>query len=156
MNQILSLVSMEKAESKEAANFSFEHYISESVESSGKSSDEVRKTVGSGTWTQTEQDLWFNINLDDLNIGYLWLEIKADKSESFICDIHLFKEYRGKGHGRRSMLKVKGLLVDIGAKIVGLCVFGNNLTARSLYKSLGFKDKVFNEEKNRYEMFLEL
>lgn len=156
MNNEISLRGMKRVEFEEAARFSFEHYINELAQSSGDSVDETREKIVSASWAQNDQDLWFNILLDDLKIGYLWIESKTDRSEAFICDVHIFREFRGKGYGRRSILKTKELLLDIGASTVGLCVFRANSAARSLYISMGFKDKSFSEISNRYEMFLEL
>ncbi len=156
MYQEIELVEMKRAEFEEAAGFSFEHYINELSQSTGKTITETREKITSDSWTNTEHDLWFNIVLNDLKIGYLWLEVQDNKSEAFICDIHIFYQFRGKSYGRHSILKTKDFLLNIGAHTVGLCVFGSNLTARGLYLSMNFKDKSFSEENNRYEMSLEL
>jgi ribosomal protein S18 acetylase RimI-like enzyme len=156
MNQEIELVEMKRAEFEVAASFSFEHYIIELSQSAGKTISETREKVTSDSWTNTDHDLWFNIVLNDLKIGYLWLEVEGDKSEAFICDIHIFNQFRGKSYGRHSILKTKDFLLNIGVHTIGLCVFGSNLPARGLYLSMDFKDKSFSEKNNRYEMFLEL
>jgi ribosomal protein S18 acetylase RimI-like enzyme len=57
----------------------------------------------------------------------------------FIYDIEIAKDMRGRGFGRAAMQAAEEWTRERGGTRVALNVFGPNLTARSLYDSLGYE-----------------
>jgi ribosomal protein S18 acetylase RimI-like enzyme len=73
-------------------------------------------------------------------VGILWIALrdKAGARESYIYDIEMAAEVRGRGYGRAAMNACAEVSRELGASTVGLHVFGHNAVAQSLYTSLGF------------------
>jgi len=57
----------------------------------------------------------------------------------FVFDVEIAKEHRGRGYGRAAMEAAEEWTRERGGTRVALNVFGPNLTARSLYDSLGYE-----------------
>lgn len=74
-------------------------------------------------------------NEDEKHIGEVSIS-SADTNSAFVYDLEVFKEYRGKGYGRKIMeFALKNY------SITDLTVDLDNTVAINLYKSLGFKIK---------------
>lgn len=73
-------------------------------------------------------------------VAMIWIaqRLKGGRVESFIYDIEVREEHRGRGYGRATMLAGIEKAREMGAETVGLHVFGHNAPARALYRSLGF------------------
>jgi ribosomal protein S18 acetylase RimI-like enzyme len=74
-------------------------------------------------------DLWVAERKDDLTGRVLW-----------IYDVHVEDAFRRKGLGRKAMLFAEEEASRRGVSRVSLNVFGGNDAARSLYRSLGYKE----------------
>jgi len=77
----------------------------------------------------------------DTSVGMLWFELRERQNtkSAFLFDVHLEPEYRGKGLGRRVMEELEVRVKELGARSIGLFVFGDNSAARTLYEKCGFR-----------------
>ena len=75
-------------------------------------------------------------------VGYCLsaLERKGNTIRGHILSIAVLPEYRGRGIGKRMMSEVERILKEKGAEYVYLEVEEDNLVARRLYESLGYKE----------------
>jgi GNAT superfamily N-acetyltransferase len=82
-----------------------------------------------------------NVLEDEENVGTLWMgrPFSGDGVTWFIFDIEIVKDLRGRGLGRAAMEAAEEWTRERGGRRVALNVFGPNLTARSLYDSLGYE-----------------
>jgi ribosomal protein S18 acetylase RimI-like enzyme len=89
------------------------------------------------------KDNFLNMILDSGKnpVGYLWYLIRGaeNNKKAFIADILIYKEYRGKGFGRETMLLLEERVKEQGLSSIGLHVFGFNETATKLYNSLNYQ-----------------
>jgi ribosomal protein S18 acetylase RimI-like enzyme len=76
---------------------------------------------------------------DDVAVGSLWLSGATDSGEWFIYDIVINEEFRGAGLGRRTMAAAEAYVTSHGGHRLGLNVFGQNVVARHLYESMGYR-----------------
>lgn len=73
--------------------------------------------------------------------GLLWLHVPDNgQPDAFIYNIEVSPELRGRGLGRAIMLAAEGFAREHGASSIRLHVFGGNDIARSLYRSLGYRE----------------
>lgn len=82
---------------------------------------------------------WCYINVDDKNIGSIWLETvdsSAAKLGIFIVD----EEYRGKGYGTEAIKRLLSFAENNGYKNVLLNVRISNKRAFNVYSKLGFNE----------------
>lgn len=91
----------------------------------------------------------FSIKADSDWVGTLWLGVRGapDNRKSYIYDIVLNEETRGKGIGKKAMILLEDEVRKLGLRHIGLHVFGHNKVARSLYESLGYEITNLNMEK---------
>jgi len=75
-------------------------------------------------------------------VGILWLatQWRAGARVLWIYDIVVDEPLRGRGYGRALMEHVEELAAADGIDRVELNVFGDNLRARTLYRSLGYTE----------------
>jgi ribosomal protein S18 acetylase RimI-like enzyme len=73
-------------------------------------------------------------------VGGLWLRVRpgAGEVEAFLLDIDLLPPARGRGVGRATMLAAHESARGLGATVMRLNVFGHNVPAIALYRSLGY------------------
>jgi ribosomal protein S18 acetylase RimI-like enzyme len=74
-------------------------------------------------------------------IGLAWFEFKErrGKKSAYLFDIELREDLRGQGLGRRALELVEEQMRVLGARSVGLNVFGYNHAARALYEKMGYQ-----------------
>ena len=77
---------------------------------------------------------------DNTKIGVSWLFINRNDRTSFIYELFLVRESRGKGLGRFALRALEACARSKGARTLGLNVFADNDRAKSLYTSFGFRD----------------
>ena len=90
----------------------------------------------------TPGQLLFRIVAGDTAAGWLWLAVPgpgADPLMAWVCGIEVEEAFRGHGHGRAAMLLAEDEARSRGMTSLGLNVHGQNMTARSLYESLGYQ-----------------
>jgi ribosomal protein S18 acetylase RimI-like enzyme len=72
-------------------------------------------------------------------VGILWVGPNPDGvGPAWIYNIEVAASRRGEGWGRALMAEAERLARDDGHAEIGLNVFGSNVVAHSLYKSLGY------------------
>ncbi|MGY1502195.1 GNAT family N-acetyltransferase [Streptomyces sp. QTS52] len=70
-------------------------------------------------------------------VGTLWLGSR--ENVSFVYDVEVEADHRGRGHGRTLMLLAEAQSIDGGWPAVSLNVFAGNSPAERLYESLGYE-----------------
>ena len=87
------------------------------------------------------QHLWSAWSGPD-RVGMIWIgeQVRPDGLTGFVFDVQVDPDQRRRGHGRAIMLAVEDRCRALGMNAVALNVFGQNLTARRLYTSLGYQE----------------
>jgi len=123
-----------------------EEYIAERVKA-GENADVARR-MSDGQFAElfpegnpAEGQYVMNVLDDEEVVGTLWMgrPFSGDGDTWFIFDIEIAKDARGRGFGRAAMEAAEEWTRERGGTRVALNVFGPNLTARSLYDSLGYE-----------------
>jgi ribosomal protein S18 acetylase RimI-like enzyme len=105
--------------------------------------EDYKKLLPSGL--QSTNNFMFTIHDNALgkneSIGMVWFAVTAKRvvKSSFIYDLNIREDLRGKGYGRKVMEKVEELIQEMGIDTVGLHVFGYNHAARTLYEKMGYQ-----------------
>jgi ribosomal protein S18 acetylase RimI-like enzyme len=80
------------------------------------------------------------LTADGAEAGWLWLAPHPHRTDGvFVYDVEIDEQHRGQGLGRATMLAAEQLARDDGADFIGLNVFGWNIRAEELYRSLGYR-----------------
>lgn len=92
---------------------------------------------------QTDRHEYFHCvrHPDEENCGHLWVSIRkrGQGFDAYIYDIHIFEEWQGQGIGRTVMNLLEEEMKQRGIFRIALHVFGHNLRAQNLYRSLGYR-----------------
>ncbi len=110
-------------------------------EARSKAAGRFDRSLSSGLSTPNQllYDIWLEEDTVANRIGYLWLDVNETEHRCFIFDIHLHKEYRGKGWGRKTLELLEAQMTERNIQRIGLHVWGNNVVARELYDKLGYR-----------------
>ena len=96
----------------------------------------------------------YSITLVDTGrvIGMAWFELKQrhGRRKAFIFDFAINKAQRGKGFGAQAMSTIEQQARVLGAVVVELHVFGDNLPARGLYEKCGYRYTGMHMSKDLY------
>lgn len=119
-----------------------DHYVSERV-SNGETQEVARRTAEEQT-VQLLPDgvdtdghwFWFG-EAEGRRVGTLWLDVRHDYA--FVYGVTVEEGERGRGYGRALMQAGAHAAHRAGCTGIALNVFGDNLTARGLYDSLGYR-----------------
>jgi len=123
-----------------------EHYIAERIKAGENA--EVARTMSDSQFAElfpngnpADGQFVMNVLEDEEIVGTLWMgrPFSGDDVTWFIFDIEIVKDMRGRGVGRAAMQAAEEWTRERGGTRVALHVFGPNLTARSLYDSLGYE-----------------
>jgi ribosomal protein S18 acetylase RimI-like enzyme len=127
-----------------------ERYASDMVEFAGmsperataKAVDDIERLFPGGR--PSPQQLVYLVEADGEPVGDLWLAERDDTLEHslFIFDIRLDEAHRGRGYGKAAMLFAEEEARRRGLDRVALNVFGGNVVARGLYRSLGYEENA--------------
>ncbi|MGW0391383.1 GNAT family N-acetyltransferase [Streptomyces sp. NPDC003042] len=79
-------------------------------------------------------------------VGHVWTA--PYEEGSYIYDIEVAAEHRGRGHGRHLMLLAERLALAGGYRLLALQVFAGNTPALRLYESLGYRPTTINHAKD--------
>ena len=73
-------------------------------------------------------------------LGFVWLSSvpRGSARVAFVFQLFVYPEHRRQGHGRAALAQVEELAKAMGLTGVALNVFGSNLAAQALYRSLGY------------------
>lgn len=124
----------------------FEHYVAERIKAGEESESAQRFSLAQRSELfpndvpATDQFI-MNVIGDDRVVGTVWLgrPLSGSRETWFVFDIEIDKEFRGRGFGRAAMEAAEEWTRERNGTRLGLNVFGPNLTARSLYDSLGYE-----------------
>jgi GNAT superfamily N-acetyltransferase len=72
-------------------------------------------------------------------VGEIWLRHGMEPGMSFVFDVEVHADQRGKGYGRALMIAGEAASLAAGSQRLGLHVFGHNTVARRLYEKLGYQ-----------------
>ncbi|MGW3663381.1 GNAT family N-acetyltransferase [Streptomyces sp. NPDC005141] len=75
-------------------------------------------------------------------VGELWLGDRDGRS--FVYDVAVRGDRRGRGHGRTLMRLAEAQAMAVGSSRVGLNVFAGNTPAERLYESLGYETTAYH------------
>ncbi|MFD9307070.1 GNAT family N-acetyltransferase [Streptomyces sp. NPDC060048] len=79
-------------------------------------------------------------------VGTVWVATKGQ--ESYVFDVAVAEEHRGRGYGRDLMLLAEHTARAAGHRVLGLHVFTDNTPALRLYESLGYLPTNLNYAKD--------
>ena len=84
----------------------------------------------------------YEIKLDAAGpvLGFVWLGSvpRGSSRVAFVFQLFVYPQYRRQGHGRAALERVEELATRLGFAAVALNVFGSNVGAQALYRSLGY------------------
>ncbi|NUL07120.1 GNAT family N-acetyltransferase [Streptomyces lunaelactis] len=91
---------------------------------------------------------WFSVlTADGAVVGHVWVaarEVRPGEQGTYVFDVEVAEEFRGRGHGRALMLLAERVSREAGAELLGLHVFAGNTPAIRLYESLGYETTAVN------------
>jgi [ribosomal protein S18]-alanine N-acetyltransferase len=87
---------------------------------------------------KSERSYFYVAFVDEELVGYSGFWLVAD--EAHITSVTTRKTWRGRGLGRQQMEHLLAEATQLGAKIATLEVRESNVTARTLYTSMGFRE----------------
>ncbi len=82
-----------------------------------------------------------NLLLGTKIIGFIWYEI--NNTIAHIYDIFIYKNYRNKGYGKETLLKLQSEFKKQHIKYIELNVFSHNQRAIEFYQKLNFNTKCY-------------
>jgi ribosomal protein S18 acetylase RimI-like enzyme len=103
-----------------------------------KARRDTARTLSAGL--DTPGQLFFRVLAGDEPVGSVWLAVPGpdDPAMSWVYDVVIDPEHRGRGFGRQAMLLAEEESRARGMTSIGLNVHGQNKAAISLYDSLGY------------------
>ncbi|MFZ3496401.1 GNAT family N-acetyltransferase [Streptomyces sp. 5.8] len=79
-------------------------------------------------------------------VGTVW--VAPNRGDSYVYDVAVAEEHRGRGHGRDLMLLAERTALAAGHRVLALHVFSDNVPAVRLYESLGYRATDVNYAKD--------
>lgn len=155
MGQQIELIEMNEQEYKEYQDFIIEDFAGDLARNFNKpfevahkeSKEMIERLLSEGIKTKGQ----YLYHIYDLTsgekVGILWFNIKEESKAAFIYHIFIDETQRGKGYGKQALLHMEPIVKELGAKSIGLNVFGDNERAFNLYKKLGYKISATNMDK---------
>jgi ribosomal protein S18 acetylase RimI-like enzyme len=127
-------------------------YEAEMVEFGGLAEDVARDKAGSdlaglfpGERPSPDQSVYV-VEADGEGVGELWVGERPDdrlaRGLLWVNDVCIDEAQRGRGFGRAAMLLAEDEARRRGLAGVALNVFGGNVAARGLYRSLGYAESA--------------
>lgn len=92
----------------------------------------------------------YSLEQDGRQLGIVWLAIRTSGGmlKAFVYDVLIHEAYQGQGHGRTIMTLAEQKARALGARAIGLHVFGFNQRAINLYQSLDYQITDISMEKS--------
>ena len=131
---------------------SAERYAADMVENGGfaptaaraKAELDFERTLPDGLETPA-QHVWVIESEDGAPVGTVWLgerDAPGEGRTAFVYEIRVDDACRGRGYGRVAMLLLEDEARELGHDRIDLNVFGGNVVARRLYRSLGYEERA--------------
>lgn len=109
--------------------------------------DESDATYFPGGVPLAKHQIFDVVDGDDI-VGHLWIgPQKSSETDWWVWDVEVFEAHRRKGYARAAMQLGEIEARALGAKTIGLNVFGFNSGAQALYESLGYGVAAINMSK---------
>ena len=91
----------------------------------------------------------FAVEAEGRRVGTLWFaeRVNDGRTVAYLYEIEIDEPERGKGHGRAAMEAFEQEASRRGLEELELNVFGGNAVARSLYRSLGWRETAVHMAK---------
>lgn len=90
----------------------------------------------------TPDHYFYEIRVDalDVPVGSLWFAVVASRPDrtGYIYNIRVKPAFRGKGYAKAALEQIEDIAAGMGLGRISLHVFGFNLGAQALYRSLGY------------------
>lgn len=138
------------------AEFSFSNFVDETAKSTGETPSALRDKLGGPPTKIWNDDVWYLIEDNGTQLGFVWVQLKREEKTGFGYDIYLEPQFRSQGIGRKVMTECGKKLNALGIESVEICVFEHNEIARRLYASLGFHEKKFDEMRKQFTLSLDI
>ncbi len=146
---MLELKKMTPAEFSEYMKYSVYNYAAEKQKAEGLTEENTLKIAQESyarllpNGLETPNQLLYSVfdKSSGAAIGILWMakKINGQKPYTFVYDVELTPENRGKGLGKELMQLVENETRNLGCVSIGLNVFGHNAAAVALYEKSGFE-----------------
>ncbi|WP_327366315.1 GNAT family N-acetyltransferase [Streptomyces sp. NBC_01217] len=84
---------------------------------------------------------------EDGVVGHVWVarhEMHPGMLVSYVFDVEVREEFRGRGYGRALMLQAERIALEAGDDRLGLHVLTSNTPALRLYESLGYRTTQYS------------
>ncbi|OJF92426.1 GNAT family N-acetyltransferase [Pararhizobium antarcticum] len=111
-----------------------------------RASAEVADDLRGGPRTEGEVLLCLVDERDTL-LGYLWYRPDIAQRSAFISDFHILPAHQGKGFGKTALGLIEARLAAEGLTEIRLRVAADNVRARHVYETSGFRTTGFNMSK---------
>ncbi len=147
MDKKVSFKLANQKEFEDVVIFSTEQFIKKTQENLGVSREEAEKKsqinrILPDGYKTPNHEIYLIYNENNFKIGHFWVHYKGERlNEAFGYDIYLIPEFRNKGYGKLLFSDVKSFFAGKGIDTLNIHVFSDNLIARKLYTSVGFKEK---------------
>ncbi len=101
---------------------------------------EFERLLPQGQLTQDHHFYEIRAGDVDLPVGSLWFAVVAARPErmGYIFNIRVKPDFRGRGYAKAALEQIEHLASDMGLSQISLHVFGFNLGAQALYRSMGY------------------
>jgi len=132
--------------------YSFRNHVANLVRSTGLDPAEIEAESGGPATSRSDDDVWFTVRDDEIEVGYLWLRLDRTARRAYCMDVHVMAPARGRGVGRRVMNAAIDRLADEGFAALDLTVRRDNAAACGLYRSLGFEPGVPHGERDHLRL----
>jgi GNAT superfamily N-acetyltransferase len=129
---------MSQAEFEKNSIISYENYVADLFVATRKSRADLAKEIGPPPSQMNESNLWFIVEADGQDVGFLWLRIDLEKSKAYGMDLWVDYGVRNQGIGRAAIRKAGEKLKSLGVKTVAISFFDSNNRAKQIYTSFGF------------------
>ncbi len=119
---------------------SLEHYAQEMASNYNAPIEEMRiEAQKEAEKAQMQNAQFLSIVANNQVLGGLMYLINESRQSAFLLEIFVYKEYRGKGWGKKALQTFEQQLKAAGIKQLRFNVFNDNWTAKNLYTSLNYE-----------------
>jgi GNAT superfamily N-acetyltransferase len=151
----MTLRPMLREEFEAYAELGREGYVRQMVEFAGMTADAAAAKAERDYALTLPQGLdtpghWlFVVELDGRRVGTLWFaeRVMDGRTVAYLYEIEIDEAERGKGYGRGAMEAFEREAARRGLTELELNVFGGNEVARSLYRSMGWRETAVHMAK---------
>jgi ribosomal protein S18 acetylase RimI-like enzyme len=112
-----------------------------------RAAQEVAEDLPQGVDTQGRTLLCITLGDPEEVVGSFWLRLQQGSTTAFVSDFHIFPARQNRGLGRRALAALDRWLASAGFEHLRLRVAADNVRARHLYETGGFRTTGINMTK---------